>query len=641
MVALRSGLAWICVFVLVAPVTGFAADANSNALKPPVGSWTEGSSGLLGKFTRPYTQREIAPARLANSGRLDSLMRAGNIYLSLRDCIALALENNIDIEIQRYVPQLAEASLITVSAGGSARSVTTAATAGPSSATGSTSAISITSLTAAGGTGGGNTGPAIPNLEPVFTSGANWAHITNPQSSAFTTGTNFLINSQQTSNAGIQKGFLTGTTMTLALTNSRTKNNSLRADFNPATNASLSLTVTQRLLQGFGWGTNSRQIRIARNNREISDLTFKLQVVTTVGAVMQLYWDLVSFNQQVKVAQDALAASNRLLQNNRAQVDVGTLAPIEIVRAEAQIASNQQALVAAQMRVLQQEAIIKTALSRTGLSSPAVADAHIVPTDTIEIPAVEPVAPIQELMATAISSRPELAQSRIQLRNQELTIRGSKSALKPSLDVTGNLANNALAGQPNELPAPAGTVRSNVPFFVGGYGKVLTQIFSRNFPNYSAGFSLNIPIRNRTAQAQVLNDELTYRQQQLAMQRQQNQVRVDVQNALIGVTQARALLDSAMKAVSLQEATVKAEEKKLEVGASTIYNVILTQRDLVTAQSSQVAASAAYAKARVDLDRSTGQLLNKYDVSLDEAFKGVVSAPPSAIPATPPAALKP
>jgi outer membrane protein TolC len=466
----------------------------------------------------------------------------------------------------------------------------------------------------------------------------NWGHLTTPQSSAFLTGTNELIQSQNVGNFGIQQSFLTGTTVSLGLNNTSVNSNNPRSDFNPATTSSLTLSLSQHLLQGFGPGVNARQIRIAKNNREVSDITFKLQVETTVAAVMELYWDLVSFNESVQVARDALTAANRLLEDNRKQVEVGTLAQIEVVRAEAEIASSEQTLLVAETRTLQQETILKTALSRTGVSNPAVAAAHIITTDRIEIPAVEPVTPIQDMTALAISSRPELAQSRIQLSNQELTIRGSKNALLPTLDVVANLSNSALAGQINPLPALPGTAHSNTAFFIGGYGTVLAQLFARNFPNYSVGLNLNIPIRNRAAQAQVISDELTYRQQQLSLQRLENQVRVDVQNGMIGVSQARAGYQAALKAQVLQAQTLDAEQKKLALGASTIYNVILAERDLVTAQSNLVAAEAAYTKAKVELDRATGQILYNNNVSVDDAAKGVVARPPSPIPAVPPAA---
>jgi len=609
----------------------------------PAGAQT----GVMSRISGPYRADQKPENDLSNSTRLEALMRAGNLYLSLQDAIALALENNLDIAIQRYGPQLADAAIQLAQAGGFARGVSTNVTAGPASASvssagttpGATQVAGAASSTATSSAVGGSvlaqSGPPIPSLDPTLTGVLNWGHITTPQTSAFVTGSNELIQRQNLGNFGISKGFLTGTIVSLGLNNTNTTSNSPRSDFNPATTSSLGLSFTQHLLQGFGPSINSRQIRIAKNNREVSDLTLKLQVETTVAAVMELYWDLVSFRDAVQVARDALTASQQLLENNRKQVEVGTLASIEVVRAEAEIASREQTLNAAQTRVLQQETILKTALSRTGVANPALAAAHIIPTDRINVPPAEPITPIQDLTAQAIASRPELAQSRIQLHNQELTIRGSRNALLPTLDLVANASNGALAGEPNPLPALPGSPHSNTAFFIGGYGTVLSQLFARNFPNYSVGLSLNIPIRNRAAQAQVATDQLTYRQQQLVLQRLENQVRVDVQNAQIGVSNARAQLAAAQKAQVLQQQTLDAEQKKLQLGASTTYNVILAERDLVTSQSNTVAAEAAYAKARVELDRATGQILYNHNISMAEATKGVVTRPPSAIPDIP------
>jgi outer membrane protein len=656
MTDIRSYLAVLCALLLLAPAGGFASDPQQTqpgqpgASAPPTGPPVTAKTGLLSKITNPYRAVEEPPNNLADSPRIESLLRAGNLYLSLQDTIALALENNLDIAIQRYGPLLADAALRQALAGGSARGVSTGVLSGPSSASVSSSGTTAGTNNSAGAISSNATssavgaavissgGPAIPVLDPMITGNFSLGHLTTPQSSAFTTGTNELVQRQGIGNFAVQQSFLTGTTLSLGLNNTSVNSNNPRSDFNPATTSSLGLALTQHLWQGFGPGVNSRQIRIAKNNREVSDLTFKLQVETTVAAVMELYWDLVSFNESVQVARDALAASQHLLEDNRKQVEVGTLAQIEVVRAEAEIASSEQTLLVAQTRALQQETILKTALSRTGVANPAIASAHIVTTDRIEMPAVEPVTPIQDMTALAISSRPEMAQSRIQLNNQELTVRGSKNGLLPTLDLVANLSNGALAGQINQLPSLPGSVHSNTPFFIGGYGTVLAQLFARNFPNYQVGVNLNIPLRNRAAQAQLISDELTYRQQQLSLQRLENQVRVDVQNAMIGISQARAQYQAALKAQVLQTQTLDAEQKKLALGASTIYNVILAERDLVTSQSNLVAAQAAYARARVELDRSTGQILYNNNVSVDEASKGVVSRPPSAIPDTPPAA---
>jgi outer membrane protein TolC len=295
------------------------------------------------------------------------------------------------------------------------------------------------------------------------------------------------------------------------------------------------------------------------------------------------------------------------------------------------VASREQDLTVSQTQVLQQETILKNALSRNGIASPSVAEAHVVPTDHIEVPSTEPIQPLQDMTANALHARPELSQNRIQIEDQKISIRGSKSALLPTLDLVANLNNNGLAGQLVTQSNPNNSVAS--PFFNGGVGTLLTQLFSRNFPDYGIGFNLNIPIRNRSAQADIITDELTLRQQELGLQQLQNQVRVEVQNAVIGVQQARARFAAAQKARVLQEQTLDAENKKYELGADTIYNVILAQRDLLTAQSNEVAALAAYSKARVELDRATGQTLDKNNISLDEAFRGSVARPPSPIPA--------
>jgi outer membrane protein len=649
---IRAKIAILCVLMLLVPAGGFAADQPpsppgqqpSNG-QPPSGQPpnTGGQAnnpqapfaerGIVGSLTAPYRGKIPAPVNLNNSPRLESLIRGGNLYLSLQDTIALALENNLDIELQRYTPQIADINLLRAQSGGFASPASTSVFAGPASVTTAAPSSGLQALLIAGST---QLGPIPPSFDPALIGGLSWAHQTTPQTSSFITGTNSLIQRQDLSSIGVQQYFTTGTLVNLGLSNNNTITNSARSDFSPVTNSSLSLTVTQHLLQGFGAAVNTRQIHIARNNREVSDLTFRAQVITTVAAVMDLYWDLVSYNENVGVQRDALAADDRLLRDNTKQVEVGTLASIEIVRAQAEIAAAQQALTVAQTQLLQQEMILKTALSRTGVLNPAVASAHIILTDHVQVPDVEAIAPIQDMVAQAFSSRPELSQFRILMQNQEIGIKGARNELLPTLDLVGSLANSGLAGQVNQIPqAGGGIARAPTAFFVGGYGTVLSQLFARNFPNYSIGFNLNIPLRNRAAQADLISSELALRQQQIGVQRLENQVRLEVQNAVIGVQQSRAQYDSALKQRVLQQQTVEAEQKKLEMGVSTTYNVILTQRDLTTAESNVVAATSAYSKAKVEIDRATGQTLYNNNVSVDEAFKGKVARPPSSIPDTP------
>jgi outer membrane protein TolC len=279
---------------------------------------------------------------------------------------------------------------------------------------------------------------------------------------------------------------------------------------------------------------------------------------------------------------------------------------------------------------------MKNLLSRNGVASAVIADVHIIPTDHIEIPAVEPVIPIQDLIAQALDNRPDLAQSRVQVDNAKIDLAGTRSNMLPQLNAVVDLRDSALAGPKNLLPNPAtGLIPTHVtdPFFVGGYGDVLAQVFGRNFPNYSIGATLNIPLRNRSAQADMATAQLQYRQTELTLQKAINQIRVDVQTALTSLTQSRAQFTTASKAVDLQLQTLDAEQKKLALGASTPYNVILIQRDVANAQLSLVQARAAYAQSKVLLDQAVGRVLERNNVQIDEARTGRVSRAPDQIPA--------
>jgi outer membrane protein TolC len=593
-------------------------------------------------ITRNYRERPITGISMRNSGRLEQLVRAGKLYLSLQDAIALALENNIDIEIQRYGPELAKIDLNRAEAGGLIRGVQQTVFQGAQSAT--------NFLTGGGQAGGGSggagggaggtalsgtvfqvTGTNIPSLDPVFSMGYSNSKSSQPQINSFITGTTAVVTSVNSWNAQIQKQFLTGTGVTLAYDTSGIETNQLTADLNPFNRGTLSLQVSQRLLQGFGLQVNNRNIRIARNSLRVSDLTFKQQVITTVASVINLYWDLVSFNEAVKVRRQALTLAQKLYEDNKKQVEIGTLAPIEIVRAEAEVARNQQDLTIAETQVLQQETILKNQLSRNGVANDTLAAVSIVPTDRISIPENEAVLPANDLIDQALKQRPELEQTRLNITNTKIGLAGARSALLPSLDIFGSTGTRALSGSVN--PVSFGNQPRNAnPFFVGGFTNALGQLFRRNFPDYTLGVQLNVPLRNRAAQADIANDTLRLRQQELQEQRQLNSIRVDVQNALIALQQARAQYQSAMKNRDLQQQTLDAEQKKYALGSSTIFLVIQGQRDLALAQQSEVQAQTAYARARNQMYVAAGNLLDTYQISLDDAIKGEVARPVSVLP---------
>ena len=459
-----------------------------------------------------------------------------------------------------------------------------------------------------------------------------WGHSSTPQSNTFTTGTTNLTYRNDVYAAGYQQGFLTGGNVQLNWQQSTTNANATTLNLNPYTSGSINLQVTQPLLQGFGLAVNNRNIRIARNNMRVNDLLFKQQVMTTVSQIVAAYWDLVSFNENVKVKQQALDLSQRLYSDNKKQVEIGTLAPIEIVRAQAEVASRQQDLVNAQTQVLQQETALKNALSRSGLMSPSVAEAHIIPTDAISVPDTEPVVPVQDLIAKALANRPEVPQSKLNIENTHIGLKGDRSQLLPALNLIGSLTNNALAGQVNALCQSVEICGSPVGYFIGGTGTVLDQLFRRNFPSYSLEATLSIPLRNRAAQADYILDTLSLRTQELQHQRLINSIGVDVRNALIAVQQAGASYHAAVQARVLQEQTLDAEQKKYTLGASTIFLVIQSQRDLAQARSNEVTAISAYAKSKVQLDNSLGTVFDSYHIEIGEAMSGRVSRAPSPLP---------
>lgn len=588
----------------------------------------------------PYSWKEVSPISLGNSSRLDQLMRAGKLYLSLQDAIALALENNLDIEIQRYGPRISEAELDRANSGGNVRTGTAAQISNTTGGGGGQGA-NFGNLVGGGAAAAAQTGQnlAVQNLDPVFSSNLSWGHQTTPLTSLFTTGTSSLISERTQSNFSVNKAFLTGTSVTMGYNNTFLDQNSGRNDFNPSKSVNLNMQIQQRLLQGFGLAVNSRNIKIARNNVKVSELVFQQQVITTVSNVINTYWDLVSANEDVQVKRQALTLNQKLYDDNKKQVEIGTLAPIEIIRAEAEVARSQQELTISETTLLQQETVLKNALSRTGVASPGLSEAGIITTDKIRMPETEAIEPIQDLVGKAFANRPELEQSRVNLESSRIGLKGSKNALLPSIDVFADMRNNGLSGQINALPIPP-IPGSNLPpaqrplntvdgYFLGGYGTAAGQAFRRNFPDYTFGVTMNIPLRNRAAQADMVRDQLSLRQNEIRMQQSMNSVRVEVQNALIGLQQARARYQTAIKNRVLQEQTLDAEQKKYQLGASTIFFVIQAQRDLTAAQASEVTALSAYARARTELERATGMTLAANLIQIDEAIRGQVSRPPS------------
>jgi outer membrane protein len=342
---------------------------------------------------------------------------------------------------------------------------------------------------------------------------------------------------------------------------------------------------------------------------------------------------LVSLRSNAEAQREALGLAQKLYQDNQRRVEIGTLAPIEIVRAEAEVAAREENLTIAETQVQQQETLLKNALSVTGMASPSLMSSRIIPTDEIEVPRMEDLGPIEDLMQQAITSRPDVEQSRIQLGNRDVNLKAIRNARLPQLTASVDFTNNGLAGQINDLflPTPGQTVIPD-EFFLGGLNQALGQVFARNFPDYQFGLNLSIPLRNRQAQADLTATMLERRQAEVRLRQSENGVRVEVQNAVIGVQQARARYQTALKSLELQERTLEAEQKKFDLGASTIFLVVQAQRDLALARSAEIAAMNNYVIAKIEIERATGTTLTANNISVAEAVAGVVSRAPSPLP---------
>ena len=613
-------------------------------------------------FTWNYEPHPISRVSFEDSPRLDRLMRAGIIYLSLRDAVALSLENNLDIETARFNPKLSEANLLRASAGQLLRNISSTVSSGPSSAT---TGVLASTLLGSGGSGGASSGSgqggvlsglnvqlqgtSVPNLDPQFFINGVISHSTQIETATNITGTNFLVTQYEGSSYGIQQGLLTGTTATLYMSDQfNLSQNSPYNNINPFTQSNLSLQIQQNLLQGFRRSVNNRYIRVAKNQLKISDLTFQNQVMATVANVVTLYWDLVSFDESLKVQQQTLELDTKLYNDDKRRAELGAIAPIDIIEQEAEMKAAQQSVTTAELQVLQQETILKSVITRSGLDRLDVVNARIVPTDRFDMPEQEAIRPIQDLIAEAVASRPDVQQSAISLENSRITTLGVKDAMLPQLTATAALSNSGLAGQINSIPVPVTLANGSTQlvtrgpgdvtgYFEGGIGTVLSQLLGRNFPNYSLTVALTVPIRNRSAQADYITDQLNYRQQQIQDHQLLNNIKQNVINARVALSQARAAYDTSVEARRLQEQTFNGQRRKYELGTTTILDVVIGQRDLTTRELAEVNAKNQYIHAQVNLQNAMGEILKAYNVDIEQAKQGQVGREPDLIPAVPPA----
>src|ERR1700694_437736 len=595
----------------------------------------------------PYTARHVAPPNVANTPRIDQLLHDGKLYISMNDAVALALENNLDIAIARYNLNIADTDIWRSKAGASILGVNSGVVQNtPGGGVGGLgtqvgSGQGGTSVAAGGagtGTGGlvvstlGN-GPLITSFDPILTGTLQIDHNSILPSSTFSPASPL---NTTTGNFSYQQGFQWGTNLSVGFNNTRqTVGNAPFTSLSPQLNSSFNFRLTQHLMQGFGFAPNTRFIQIAKNNREISDVAFRLQITSTVDQIENMYWDLVFAYENVRVQQEQLAFAQKTLSDTQKQVQIGTLAPIEVVRAQSTVATNQQTLTLALTNLQLQQLLMKNALSRT-LVDPVLADAEVIPTSTMELPAQEPVIPTQELVNDALGHRPELAEARINLSNTDISNKAIRSSLLPTVDLFAYYGGQGLGGNQN----PSNVCENQHPPKFGctplasaatpvGYSGTLNELVNSPAPDKGAGITINIPLRNRAAQATQVRSEFEYRQAQLRIQQLANQIRIEVRNAQFGVRQNRASVASAQAALDLGHQSLDAEQKKYALGASTSTLVLQNEAARTQAEVTLVSAQAAYEEAEIELDRSIGLLLDHAGIQIAEAERGEVTHAPN------------
>jgi outer membrane protein TolC len=602
---------------------------------------------------QPYKAQELAQPNLGNSARIDALMRDGRIYLSINDAVALALENNLDIELARYNLNIADADLLRAKSGANILGINTGIVqntpgGGVGGLGGTVGSGTGGTTVAAGGAGTGTLGlvsstlgigSSITSFDPQLT-GTTQLDKNNTESVSVFSPVPVVAQNTYTSNFTYVQGFSWGGALTGGFNNTHLTTNNPTSLLTPQLGSTFQFRFTQNLLQGFGFLPNTRFIKIAKNNREISDVAFRLQVITTVDQIENMYWDLVYAYENVRVQQESMTYAQKALEDSKRQAQVGTVPPIQVVSAQSTLATYQQNLIVAQNNLQLQQLLVKNALSRS-MEDPVLAEADVIPTSSMQIPQEEPVTPIQDMINDALQHRAELVETRIDLNSRDINSKAVRNSMLPTLQAFAYYGGSGVGGDVNPAVPNCSTTTSSFcfnpdkappPFQTSnsvGYGGTLNQLVNSTAPDKGVGLSLSIPIRNRLAQSNQVRAELEYRQAQVRQHQLENQVRIEVRNAQFDVKQNRAAVQAAQSAVDLARQTLDADQQKLKVGLTTQTAILQDAATLTTGESNLVSAKAAYEKSRIELDRATGLLLDHAGVDIADATKGEVTHLPN------------
>jgi outer membrane protein TolC len=580
-----------------------------------------------------YRGKTVPPPNMSNSSRLDSLIRDGKLYLSLQDAIDLALENNLDIVIARYNLPIAQMDVQRTQAGGSVRGVNTGVVSGtPGGAgvgvfgSGSGAGAGGTS-SGAGGAGAGasglvtstlGTGPSVSTYDPNISANTYTDHTTQLLPNRTLYGVPVIHANTILGNLQYSQAFPTGSALQVAWDNNRQTTNSPNQTLNPQLNSYIQVYMQQQLLAGFGLGPNLRFLRIAKTNQKVSGIAFRAQIIATVTQICDLYWDLVSAYDDEQVGERSMEFASQTLEISRKQFALQAIPEMDVLKAEGDVATREQDLTVSRTNLELQELYMKNAITRS-LDDPILQEMPVIPTDHIGTEVDTNSAPVQEMITQALNNRTELQESSLVLQNSELSRKTARNALLPSLSVYGFYAGTGYAGTPNPLDSTAISVPP-------GYSGALQNALNYSSPEYQVGFQLNVPLRNRIAKADQYRTELEYRQSQVYLEELKKRIRIEVQNARYALEQSASGVVAARNARDLSQKTFDIMQKEQKLGAGSNQQTLSADHDLAVAESALVTAETAYEKARIEVRRATGSILESYGISIADAIAGVVEA---------------
>ncbi len=579
----------------------------------------------------PYRPTDAPPLNLTNSPRLQSLIREGKLYISLSDTIALAIENNLDLAYFRYNFPIAQTDYARTKAGGTVNGVNTgivqSSTEGGfgSQTAGGGGASSGSAAAGAGGivTSTLGAGTSVSSFDPFLNFKGFVDHNVTQEGNQFQVGVPTFKQNTIEALANYTQAFPLGTSVTINYEGQRFANNSPYQAINPTLYSNFEVEFAQQLLAGFGRSTNERYIHIAKKNLQITDLAFRSQVIATVTQVENIYWDLVNAYEDEQVKERSLAFARQTLQNDEKQLKLNAIPAMQVLKDESDVATSEGDLTVSRANMRLNELLLKNAVTKS--DDPIVDEMPIIPLDRVGPADPNASMPIDDLIAEAEKNRPDVIQDEIAMQVAKMSLKSINSELLPTLNLYGLYAGAGIAGPKNpNCTLPAYECASDLPT---GFGSMFLNTFNYSSPEYQVGLNLSINLRNRVAKADQFRASLEYRQRQISFEEQKKSIRFDVRNSQFALQQAQARVDAVQKARDLAQRTFDITEQEQKLGAKSTYDVLIAQHGLAIAESTLAAAKMAYEKARVDIDRATGETLERMGVSIAAAKVGQVRQP--------------